>query len=80
MQIPVIKKLVELYSISQLKEAEDALLNEQKPSIEVDGKDEGECLTHVLASIYIKEHIEKNNSSFNLALRDFTQRVRKSIS
>ena len=80
MQIPIIKKLVEQYSVVQLQEAEAAMMEEQKPAIEVEGKDEGECLTHVLASIYIKHKMEKELVSFNLALRDFSQRVRTSIS
>lgn len=79
MQIPIIKKLVELYSLAQLQSAEEAMLEEQKPAIEVEGKDEGECLTHVLASIYIKEKMEQG-VAFNQALRDFSQRVRNSIS
>jgi ribosomal protein S3 len=79
MQIPVIKKLVEAYSLAQLQSAEEAMLEEQKPSIEVEGKDEGECLTHVLAAIYIKEKMEQG-VAFNQALRDFSQRVRNSIS
>ena len=79
MQIPIIKKLVETYSLIQLQEAEAAMMEEQKPAFEVEGKDEGECLTHVLASIYIKEKMEKGEA-FNQALRDFSQRVRKSIS
>ena len=79
MQIPIIKKLVEAYSLIQLKDAEDAMMEEKKPAIEVEGKDEGECLTHVLASIYIKEKMEQG-TAFNQALRDFSQRVRNSIS
>ncbi|HRG00097.1 MAG TPA: hypothetical protein PKZ75_03205 [Bacteroidia bacterium] len=79
MQIPVIKKLVENYSLAQLQSAEEAMMEEQKPSIEVEGKDEGECLTHVLAAIYIKEKMEQG-VAFNQALRDFSQRVRNSIS
>jgi phage-related protein len=79
-KIPVIKKLVETYSITQLQEAENAMLEEQKPTIEVEGDDEGEQLTHVLASIYIKHKMEHEGAPFNQALRDFSQRVRKSIS
>ena len=79
MQIPVIKKLVESYSLVQLQAAEEAMMEEQKPAIEVEGKDEGECLTHVLAAIYIKEKVEQG-VAFNQALRDFSQRVRNSIS
>jgi hypothetical protein len=79
MQIPVIKKLVEQYSLAQLQSAEEAMMEEQKPAIEVEGKDEGECLTHVLAAIYIKEKVDQG-VAFNQALRDFSQRVRNSIS
>lgn len=80
MKTTAIKKLVETYSIAQLEEAENALTEEQKPAIEIEGDDEGEQLTHVLASIYIKTKMEKDGLAFNLALRDFSQRVRKSIS
>lgn len=80
MQIPVIKKLVETYTLAQLQDAEAAMMEEQKPTIEVEGKDEGECLTHVLASIYIKDKMENHGIAFNQALRDFSQRVRNSIS
>lgn len=79
MKTAAIKKLVENYTLAQLRDAENAMMEEQKPTIEVDGDNEGECLTHVLASIYIKEKIEKGEA-FNQALRDFSQRVRKSIS
>ena len=80
MKIPAIKKLVENYSLAQLKDAETAILDEQKPAIEVEGDDEGECLTHILASIYIKDKMDYHAVPFNQALRDFSQRVRNSIS
>jgi hypothetical protein len=80
MKIPAIKKLVENYSIAQLQEAENAILEEQNPAIEVEGDNEGEQLTHILASIYIKDKMENHATPFNQALRDFSQRVRKSIS
>lgn len=80
MKTTAIKKLVETYSIVQLQEAENAMTEEQKPAIEIEGDDEGEQLTHVLASIYIKTKMEKEGLAFNLALRDFSQRVRRSIS
>jgi hypothetical protein len=79
MKIPAIKKLVETYAVDELKTAEDALYNEQKPAIEIEGDDEGEQLTHVLAAIEILEQM-KHGKDFKTALRDYTQRVRKSIS
>jgi hypothetical protein len=80
MQIPVIKKLSETYSLAQLKEAEEAILNESAPTIEIEGKDEGEQLTHVLAAIDILTDMEKNGVDARTALRNYTQRVRNSIS
>ncbi len=80
MKVPAIKKLVENYSLPQLQEAENAILEEQQPAIEVEGDDEGEKLTHILASIYIKDRMENHAVPFTQALRDFSQRVRNSIS
>ena len=80
MKIPVIKKLVENYDIASLSLAEEAIMDEQMPAIDVEGDDEGERLTHVLAAIWIKGEMEKNNSEFLQALRNYTSRVRISIS
>lgn len=78
MKIPVIRNLVKSYSLEELRSAEEALLNESAPAIEIGGEDEGEQLTHVIGAIEIKNHIEKGMSDAE-ALRAFTQRVRKSI-
>ncbi|MBS1637488.1 MAG: hypothetical protein JST26_16350 [Bacteroidetes bacterium] len=80
MKTPSIKALVETYSLAELQEAEVALLEEHTPAITIEGKDEGEQLTHVLAAIYIKTQMETKGIPFNQGLRDFSQRVRKSIS
>lgn len=80
MQVPVIKQLAETYTTQQLRDAEDAILDERVPAIEVEGKDEGEKLTHVLAAIEIHHDMEKNSLDFRTALRNYTQRVRNSIS
>jgi hypothetical protein len=80
MQVPVIKQLAETYTTQQLRDAEDAILDERAPAIEVEGKDEGEKLTHVLAAIEIHHDMEKNSLDFRTALRNYTQRVRNSIS
>lgn len=80
MQIPVIKKIVELYSIEQLKTAEENLLNEIPLGIDVEGKDEGEQLTHILAAIFIKEYMLQHGADYPTALRTYTQKVRSSIS
>ena len=80
MKIPTIKKVVESFSVDELHQAENALLEEQKPEIEIDGEDEGEQLTHVMAAIEIKNYMAQEEIPFNAALRKYTQRVRNSIS
>lgn len=80
MKIPSIKKLVGQYSIIELKDAEDALYAEEKPAIEVEGDDEGEQLTHVLAAIWILAEMQSKGTDFNTTLRAYTSRVRSSIS
>ena len=79
MQIAVIKQLVETHTPIELRAAEDAIINDQKPAIPIEGKDEGEKLTHVLAAIEIHSDMKKNNLDFRTALRNFMQRVRNSI-
>jgi hypothetical protein len=80
MQVSVIKFLAENYSLLELKDAENALLNEEPSKILVEGKDECEKLTHVLAAFEILESMEKNKSDLRQCLREFSQRVRNSIS
>ena len=79
MKIPVIKKITEAYTLEQLQAAEMALYEEQTLEIEIEGEDEGEQLTHVLAAIFIKEHIAENDSDLKTALREYTLKVRNSI-
>jgi hypothetical protein len=80
MKLPVIKQLVELYTLEQLQEAEEQLLNEQPIAIQVDGDDEGEQLTHILGAIDVLERVKNENKDKSTALREFFQRVRNSIS
>ena len=79
MKIPVIKKLVENFTLSELESAENAILEENKPAIEVEGDDEGEQLTHVMAAIWIQNEMRKEDIPFSKALRAYTQKVRVSI-
>ncbi len=80
MKIPVIKKLVEGYDIPALQAAEEAILNETPPLIQVDGDDDGERLTHVIAALEIHRNMAESAVDMKTALRNYTQRVRKSIS
>lgn len=80
MKIPVIKKLVEEHDIDVLRDAEQALYDEQPLPIEVKGEDEGEQLTHLIAAVWIKEHMEETGEDVKKALRAYTLKVRNSIS
>lgn len=80
MKLPVIKQLVELYTLEQLQKAEEQIFNEEPISIEVLGDDEGEQLTHILGAIDVLERVKNENKDKSTALREFFQRVRNSIS
>ena len=80
MKIPAIKKLISIYSLEDLEEAEELLLKEKPIKIEVGGSDDGEQLTHIFAAIFILEEIAKNDVDFKTALRRYTEKVRNSIS
>jgi hypothetical protein len=80
MKLPVIKKLVETSSLEDLLAAEEAILSESEPSIPVEGDDEGEQLTHVLAAIFIKNEMAHKGLDYTSALRAYTLKVRTSIS
>lgn len=80
MKIPVIKILAETHSMEVLEAAEAAFYDEKAPDIDVPGDDEGEQLTHVIAALEILREVEETKCAFNVALRNYTQRVRNSIS
>lgn len=80
MKLPVIKKLVESASYEQLLAAEQAICEEQTPEITIDGDDEGEQLTHILAAQFIQNEMKEKGVDYMTALRSYTSRVRTSIS
>lgn len=80
MKLPVIKELVENHSLEELKKCETAIEEGENPTIEVKGEDEGEQFTHVIAAVWVKEKMEKDNCDVRAAMREYTQKVRNSIS
>jgi hypothetical protein len=78
MKLPVIKQLVESATLVELKAAEEALHNEEQPTITVEGSDEGEQLTHVLGAIWVKQAVAEG-MDVNLAVREYAKKVRNSI-
>ena len=80
MKVSAIKKIAQEYELQDLKNAEACLLEEKDLEIEIDGEDEGEKLTHIIAAIQIKTDCEQQEIPLAKAIRNYTQRVRKSIS
>jgi hypothetical protein len=78
MKVACIKPLVEAYNIEQLQTAEQALYDEQPLAIDVEGADEGEKLTHILAAIEILKDMAQG-ADYKTALRNYSSRVRNSI-
>ena len=74
-----IKKLVENETLGNLRKAETAIVEEKVPPIEVEGENEGEKLTHVLAASWILEKIKKGKMNFQEAFRAYAKRVRSAI-
>jgi hypothetical protein len=79
MNVADIKQLVDAFTMEQLLKAEEDILNELQPQIEIGGADEGEKLTHVLAAIFCKHEMEREQININQAIRMYSQRVRGSI-
>ena len=79
MNIADIKYLVETDSLEQLRAAENSIIEEQRPDIEVPGSNEGEQLTHLYGAIWISNEIKTKDIKLAMAVRAFSQKVRNSI-
>jgi hypothetical protein len=80
MKLPAIKSIAEQFTLQQLQQAEEKLLNEETPDIDIPGDDDGEKLTHVLAAIDILNRVAHEGCDLRTAIRQFSERVRNSIS
>lgn len=78
MKIPVIRTLAQEHSLEELNKAEIALIEGLELPFAIEGKDDGEKLTHVLGAQDILKRVAAG-VEFNTALREFSQRVRNSI-
>ena len=79
MRVPAIKDLVEAHDLNTLHELQHRLENEIALHHHVEGEDEGEQLTHILAAIWIKGMMSTNGTDFRTELRNFSNKVRASI-
>ncbi len=80
MNIASIRTLIETYDDHQLQQAEAALLEGETPEITIQGEDEGEQLTHVLAALWVIQHMKATDDDVMTSIRAYTKRVRSSIS
>lgn len=80
MKIPIVKALVNGHELEALKAAELDILEEKLPAIKIEGENEGEQLTHVMAAIWIKVEMAEKDIPLNKAMRYYTVKVRTSIS
>ena len=80
MKINVIKKLAENESVENLQKAEEEIYNEQEPtSVQVEGEDLGEKLTHIIGAMWVIDEVKTNDTDIKQAVRAYAQKVRKSI-
>ena len=80
MNIGAIKHLVENHDDHELQQAEADILEGKDLSIQVQGEDEGEQLTHVLAALWVIQNMKESDDNLMTSIRAYTKRVRKSIS
>lgn len=80
MNIASIRQLADTFTKEQLQKAEASLLQEEPLPIDVPGVDEGEKLTHLIAALWVLEHKVSHDVDTMTAVREYTKRVRESIS
>lgn len=80
MNIASIRQIAETFTKEELQSAEASLLEEQPLAIDVPGLDEGEQLTHVIAAQWVITHKAATGADTMTAIREYTRRVRQSIS
>lgn len=79
MEISSIRSLVEKHTLSELREAEFAIIQEKSLKIRVEGKDQAERLSHVIAAVWILEEMASKELEFNQALCAYNKKVRDQV-
>lgn len=75
MLVAVVKDLATRYTVDELKRATEAFEKNRENTLNVDGGDEGEKLSNLLAAIEVRTKMDQG-VALNEALRHFSQRVR----
>lgn len=78
MKPAVVRALVEAHDLPALESAAQIFEDSQINTLNVAGDDEGEILSHLLVSIFVKKKMAKG-LALNEALREYSQKVRKMI-
>jgi len=78
MGLLAIRRLVEKHTISELKVAEYAIIQERDLAIEVEGKDQATQLTNVIAAVWILEEMQRG-ADFREAVCEYSKKVRDTI-
>jgi len=76
MDVDIVKKLIETYSVEKLIEAEKDLIYGHPIKIKIEG-DESQKLTHMLAAIWVLEKMKSFNVDFKQALLEYSKQVRE---
>lgn len=79
MILAVVKDLVSKHSKDEIDRAISAFEAKRENTLNVEGPDDGEKLSNLLAASEIKARIDKG-MPLNDAIRDFSQRVRSVLS
>jgi hypothetical protein len=79
MEILLIRSLVEKYTLSELQEAEFAIIQEEPVKIRVEGRDQAERLSNVIAACWILEEMKSRNIEFPEALQLYNKKVRDQV-
>jgi len=77
--LTAIIELVERYNNHELQQAEADLVEDRPTTILIQGADQGEQLTHVLAALWVVQYIKESDCSVPDAVRAYAYRVRNSI-
>jgi len=80
MNIADIRSIVEAgYTVQQLQQAEEAIVEGLSLTLEIPGVDEGEKLTHILAAIWVHNRMAEVGCTAMDAIREYSKKVRASI-
>ena len=79
MKLFTLRRLVDKYSIEQLKQAEFEIIQEKDLNIELDGDDQSDMLSTVITAVWIREDIQNRGVGFREALGEYSKKMRVSI-